>query len=195
MGKPGYATLAVALLLFLLAAIVFRSAGAGSVVLDSEKVFMAGLHNSLGDLDVAKQQWVEEKNKSENDIPTMTDLTPYLGDRTNRIERFIAMGINYQITAIFDPEPQSDIATLTRDVRFRRGICRFYPAGTRYSLRHGWARPKFNGSLFQAHDVYHRELLAAAMFMVGIGTLLVFVVRKIRHFRQRSSVANERQNP
>jgi len=46
--------------------------------LDSEKVFMAQLHNSLWNLDRAKYQWATEKSKREDAIPTFDDLAPYL---------------------------------------------------------------------------------------------------------------------
>src|SRR5207302_9563309 len=169
--------------LMLLAVILLLSPGVGPGALDSEKVFMAGLHNSLYYLDRAKWQWAEEKHKSEQDVPTMADLTPYLGDWTNRIERFITLGITYKIAPISEMEPQSDIATLTRDLRFQSGICRFYPAGTRYCIHTGWSHPDSGRSSFRAFYISNRELLAAALFMFGIGTLLVFVVRKIRSSR------------
>jgi hypothetical protein len=192
--KPGYATLTVALVLLLLAVILFLLPGVGPVALDSEKVFMAGLYNSLGQLDRAKSQWAEEKHKSEGDVPTMADLTPYLSDWTNRIERFKTLGVIYKITSISEMEPQSDIATLTRDLRFRRGVCRFYPAGTRYSMHSGWFHPDSSQSSFRAFAINNRELLAVPLFMFGIGTLLVFVARKIRSSGQISSVAHESQN-
>jgi hypothetical protein len=194
MRKPGFAILAVAVALLLLAVILFLSPGVGPGALDSEKTFLAGLWNSLYYLDQAKSQWAEEKHKSERDVPTMAELTPYLGRWTNRIERFIALGITYRITPISDTESQSDIATLTRDLRFRSGICRFYPAGTHISLRAGWAHPDSGGSSLRAFYFNHRELFAAALFISGIGILLVFAVRKIRSSRQVSSVTHEHQN-
>jgi hypothetical protein len=190
MRKPGYATITGAVALLLLAVVLFLLPGVGPGALDSEKVFMAGLHNSLYYLDQAKGKWAEEKHNSERDVPTMTDLTPYLGDWTTRIERFIALGIDYKITSISKMEPQSDIATLTRDLRFRSGICRFYPAGTRYCIHTGWTHPDSVRS-FRAFYINNRELLAAVLFMSGIGTLLVFVVRRIRSWGQVSSVTHE----
>jgi hypothetical protein len=40
--------------------------------LDSEKVFMGRLYNSLYYLDQAKYQWATEINKSEEAVPTFT---------------------------------------------------------------------------------------------------------------------------
>lgn len=118
----------------------------------------------------------------------MEDLTPYLGDWTNHIKRFITLGIDYKITPVSEMEPQSDVATLTRDLRFQRGFCRFYPAGTRYCIHTGWAGPEFgSASWFPAFYFNNRELLAAALFMLAMGNLLVFVIRKIRNSRPVSS--------
>src|SRR5262245_38503846 len=114
--KPDYAVLMVAFAFLLVAVILLLPPGAGPGALDSEKVFMAGLQNSLYHLDQAKGQWAEQKHKSERDIPTMADLTPYLGDWTNGIKRFTTLGITYKITQISEMEPQSDVATLTRDL-------------------------------------------------------------------------------
>ena len=193
MRKPGHATLAAALVLLLLAVIALLAPEVGSGVLNSEKVFIAGLHNSLYYLDRAKWQWAKAKHKSEGDIPAMADLTPYLGYRTNGIERFIKLGITYEITP-FSEIDQSDIATLTRSLRFRSGFCRFYPAGTRYCLRTNWSFPDSGRPSFRAFYVNNRELFAVALFLSSMGTLLVFVVRKILSSRKVRSVAHEHQN-
>jgi len=130
MRKPGSGYLVVGIVLLLLALISFLPPIIGPGVLDSEKVFMTGLHNSLYCLDQAKWKWIEEEHKTEHDVPTMEDLAPLLGDWTNQIARFIRLGITYKITPISEMEPQSDVATLTHDLRFRSGICRLYRAGT-----------------------------------------------------------------
>ena len=51
-------------------------------------------------MDQARQKWAEEEHKSEGDVPTIADLTPYLGDWTTSFNLFIALGVNYKITPI-----------------------------------------------------------------------------------------------
>jgi hypothetical protein len=142
MGKGIYLNLIVSLGLLLLVVILIQPPKLGSGVLDAESNFYPALHNSLYYLDQAKWKWMEEKQKTEHDIPTMDDLAPYLGDWTNHIARFVTLGITYKITPISEMDSQSDIATLTRDLRFQRGFCRFYPAGTSYCIHTGWTFPQ-----------------------------------------------------
>jgi hypothetical protein len=145
--------------------------------LASEKTFDAALHNSLYYLDQAKWKWAEEKQKSEQDIPTMADLDPYLGEWTNSIKRFETLGIKYKITPRSEMEPQSDVAILTRDVSFHAGICRFYPAGTRYCINTGWTSPELSGiPRRRAFYMGDRELFAVAIFLLTIVNLLIFGV-------------------
>jgi hypothetical protein len=186
MRKAGYPYLAAALALLLLAAALFLSSGRGlgvsgrkAEVLNREMEFVGGLHNSLYYLDRAKWGWLEEKNKSEQDVPTMEDLAPYLGEWTNHIARFMALGITYRITSL--DEPQSDVATLTRDLRFRRGIGRFYRAGTSYCIRTRWAHPRS----------HNQDLLAAVLFVLGMGNLLVFVMKRIGIRRRRAETLHQ----
>jgi hypothetical protein len=195
MRKAGYGYLAVALVLMLLAVFVFLASGAGLGALPREMAFTGGLHNSLSYLDQAKWKWAEEKHKSEGDIPTMGDLAPYLGDWTNSIKRFVACGIEYKITPISEMEPQSDVATFTRDVSFQIGFCRFYRAGTRYCIHTGWAIPQSgSGSWFLAFYQNNRGLLVIVLFTLAMGNLLVFVIKKIRNFREVRSISHEHQN-
>lgn len=84
---------------------------------------MAGLQTSLYRLDHAKRWWATEKNKSELDVPTLDELRPYLGNKWEDIQSLKALGIHYRITTT--AEPRSDPAILTRDIRFRRGLCLF----------------------------------------------------------------------
>jgi hypothetical protein len=177
MRKPGYAIPTTAAILLLLALILFLAPGIE--VFDSETTFMTGLHNSLYHLGRAKQQWVEEKHRSEGDVPTMTDLRPYLGKWANHIERLIARGVRYEITPISEMNFQSDIAIFNRDLRFRRGYCRFYPAGTRYCLQTGWVHPVSRAASFRSFYIHNRERLVAALFLLGMGTLMVFAIRKL----------------
>jgi hypothetical protein len=124
-----------------------------------------------------------EKHKSELDTPTLQDLMPYLGNNRERIERFMALGINYKVTSM--AEPQSDIATLTRDLRFRKGYCLFYSAGTTYCIHTGWPHPPHSTTsrsfrtLFIENNLDH--LLEAAFSMLVVGNLLVFLIKKKRN--------------
>ena len=195
MRKPGSAYLVLGIVLLLLAVIFFLPLGIGPGALDSEKVFMAGLHNSLYYLDRAKWKWMEEKHKTEHDVPTMEDLAPYLGDWTNHIARFAELGITYKITPISEMEPQSDVATLTRDLRFRSGICRFYRAGTSYSIHNRWVSPPHDTtSWFRAFYINNRELLAVALFGLAIVSLLVFLIKRVRNPREVRSILHEHQD-
>src|SRR6202044_1783566 len=108
---------------FLLAVIVFLPSGAGPGALPREMAFWGGLHNCLYYIDEAKMKWMDEKHKKEGDVPTMEDLAPYLGEWTNHISQFVAWGVTYKITPISEMKPQSDVATLTHDVRFQIGFC------------------------------------------------------------------------
>jgi hypothetical protein len=191
MRKARYGYLTLALVLMLLAVFVLLPSGAGPGALPREMAFTGGLHNSLYYLDQAKWKWAEEKHKSEGDIPTMEDLAPFLGDWTNSIKRFVAWGIEYKITPISEMESQADVAMFTRDVSFQRGFCRFYRAGTLYCIHTGWAFPQ-SGSTSWLLPFYqnNRGLLAGALFLSGIGSLLVFAVS----LRKVSSVTHENQN-
>ena len=182
MRKASGVYLIVALALMALAVFVLLPMGAGPGALPREMAFTGGLHNSLYYLDQAKEKWAEEKHKSEGDTPTMGDLAPYLGDWTNSINRFVAWGVKYKITPISEMEPQSDVATLTHDVSFKIGFCRFYRAGTSYCLHRGWVIPRSSGSTSSLVVFYqnNRGLLAVALFLSGLGSLVVFVVRKIQ---------------
>jgi hypothetical protein len=140
---------------------------------------MAGLHNSLYYLNQAKQKWAEEKNTSEQETPALSDLMPYLEKKWKiTIERFTTLGVSYDITSM--AERQSDVATFTRDLRFRRGFCRYYPAGTSYCLRSGWFHPRFNAtSSFWNFYIHNHHLLAAACGVLALANLMVFVIRKL----------------
>ena len=116
MRKGGHINLTLALALLLLSGILILVVR-GPVALDSEKTFMAELHSSLYHIDQAKWKWAEEKHKPEQAVPTMEDLTPYLGDWSNRIQQLRALGIDYKLTPFSEMQPQSDIATLTRAIR------------------------------------------------------------------------------
>jgi len=185
MRKAGYGYLTAALALMLLAVLVLLPSGAGLGALDREMAFTGGLGNSLYHLDLAKREWAEEKHKPEGTVPTMADLAPYLGEWTNSIKRFVAWGIEYKITPISEMENHSDVATFTCNVSFQRGFCRFYRAGTRYCLRTGWAVPQSSSTSWLLAFYHHnRGPLAGALFISGIGSLLVFAVKKIRSSRK-----------
>jgi hypothetical protein len=115
-------------------------------------------------------------------------LTPYLGDWSNRIQRLTALGIDYKLTPFSESEPQSDIATLTRDLRFRAGICLFYRAGTQCCLHTGWAYSESgNASWLRPFYIIRPDLLAVALFMLGVANLLVFVIKRIWKSQQLGS--------
>ena len=194
MRKPGFRYLMAALALVLLAVFVFLPSGAGPGALPREMAFWGGLHNSLGHIDEAKWKWMEEKHKAEGDVPTMQDLAPYLGEWTNHIARFVKLGVTYKITPISEMKPQSDVATLTRDLRFQLGFCRYYRAGTRYSLQGEHVYPPYDTkSWLIALYQNNRGLLVIVLFALAVGNLLVFVI-KSRNVREVKSVLNERKN-
>ena len=195
MRKSGSAYLVAGVVLLLLAVIVFLPSGAGPGALPREMGFWGGLHNSLWNLDLAKMKWMEEKHKTEGDLPKMEDLAPYLGEWTNHIAQFIAWGVTYKITSISEMESQSDIATLTRDVRFQIGFCRYYRAGTSYSLHGGYVFPPYDTkSRFVALYQNDRGLLVLALLALAVGNMLVFVIKKIQNFRQVSRDTHDHQN-
>jgi len=148
--------------------------------LDSEKVFMARLHNSLYYLDQAKYQWATEKNKSENAVPTFEDLAPYLGEWKNTIEKLQALGIEYKITST--ETNQSDVATLTRGIRFRAAICPYYRAGTTLCIHTGWKSPPPSTSpiTLRIRLTWLRAdfFLKAALFLLVLANGIIFLVRK-----------------
>ena len=192
MRKSGSAYLLVALALLLLAMFIFLPWGAGPGALPREMGFWVPLQNSLYHLDEAKWKWMEEKHKTEGDTPTMEDLAPYLGEWTNSIKHFGALGVEYKITPISEMKPQSDVATLTRDLRFQRGFCRYYPAGTKFSMQAERFYPSYDtkSSLIASYQ-NNRGLLAIILFAFAIG---VFVIKKIQYSRRVSSVTHEHQN-
>ncbi len=191
MCKIRFACLMAGLGLILLAMVVVTPLGAGLGAFDREMGFCGELHNSLYHLDQAKSKWERDKNKSDGDVPTMEDLGPYLGTWTNSIKRFVAAGIEYKVSPISE-ESQSDIATFTRNVSFQRGFCRFYRAGTRFSLRTGWTIPQSNGASSPL-VFYHsnRGSIAAALFVSGIGTLLVYTIMKMVTSKRVASITHE----
>ena len=174
----------VALALLLLAMFIFLPWGAGPGALPREMGFWVPLQNSLNHLDQAKWKWMEEKHKTEGDTPTMEDLAPYLGDWTNGIKDLVALGVEYKITPISEMKPQSDVATLTCDLRFQSGFCRYYRAGTKFSMQGDrfWPLYDTKSSLIAFYQ-NNRGLVVLVLFTLAIGNLLVFVVKKIRNVR------------
>jgi hypothetical protein len=182
--RSGSAYLIVALALLLLALFIFSPWGAGPGALPREMGFWVPLQNSLNQLDQAKWKWMEEKHKMEGETPTMEDLAPYLGDWTNSIKHLGALGVEYEITPIAEMKPQSDVATLTRDLRFQRGFCRFYRAGTKFSIQGDRFSPPYHTrSSFIAFYQNNRGLLVLLLFTLAIGNLLVFVVKRIQNVK------------
>ncbi len=195
MRKSASTYLVVALALLLLAAFIFLPSGAGPGALDREMGFWGGLQNSLYYIDIAKTKWMGEKHKPDGDVPTMEELAPYLGEWTNQIARFVALGVTYKITPVSEMQSQSDVATLTRDLRFKRGFCRYYRAGTKYSLQGDRFYPPYDtNSWLIAFYQNNRGLLAIVLFAFAVVNLLVFVITKFRQFRQVSSTTHAHQN-
>lgn len=194
MHKRGSAYLVVALALLLLAMFIFLPWGAGPGALPREMGFWVPLQNSLYHLDEAKWKWMEEKHKTEGDTPTMEDLAPYLGDWTNSIRHLVALGVEYKITPLSEEKHQSDVATLSRDLRFQIGFCRYYRAGTKFSIQGDrfWPLYDTKSSLIAFYQ-NNRGLVVLALFTLAIGNLLVFVVKKIQNVRL-TRVTHEHQN-
>lgn len=192
MRKGGSAYLVIAFALLLLALLMFSPLGAGPGALPRENGFWLPLQNSLYHLDQAKWKWMEEKHKTDGETPTMEDLAPYLGDWTNSIKHLGTLGVEYQITPLSEMKPQSDIATLTRDLRFQRGFCRYYRAGTKFSIQGDRSWPSDDAkSAFISFYQNNRGLLAIILCALGIG---VFVIKKIQYSRRMSNVTHEHQN-
>lgn len=169
----------LAFLLLILGGILLVESGS-EPWLGSEKVFDAGLHNSLYYLDQAKSQWAADKNKPETAVPTFEDLAPFLGDKKDGIEKFKTLGIDYKITST--ETNQSDIATLTKGIRFRAAICAYYQAGTTLCIRSGWKSPPLSVSpttlriiLIRLHADF---FLKAALFLLVLANGIIFLVRK-----------------
>jgi len=149
--------------------------------LDSEKKFMGRLRNSLYHLDQAKYQWVTDNDKPEDSVPTFDDLAPYLGEWKKSIEKLQALGIEYTITST--ETNQSDIATLTRGIRFRAAICPYYRAGTTLSIHTGWKSPPPSTSpiTLRIRLTWLRAdfFLKAGLFILVLANVIIFLVRKV----------------
>jgi hypothetical protein len=194
MRKSGSACLVAALALLLLAMFILFPSGAGPGALPREMGFWVPLQSSLSHLDQAKWKWMEEKHKTDGDTPTMEDLAPYLGDWTNSIKQLVALGVEYRITPLSEEKHQSDVATLSRDLRFQRGFCRYYRAGTKFSIQGDRFWPPYDTrSSLIAFYQNNRGPLVLVLFTLAIGSLLVFVVKTIQNVRL-TRVAHEHQN-
>ena len=178
--KSKLAFVNLVILLIILGGILFVESGP-EPWLNSEKVFMARLHNSLWNLDRAKYQWATEKNKPEDAIPTFGDLAPYLGEWTNTIEKLESLGVEYKITST--ETNQSDVATLTRGIRFRAAICPYYLAGTTLCLQTGWNSPPPGTSpiTLRIRLIWLRAnfFLEAAFLILVLANVIIFLVRKL----------------
>jgi hypothetical protein len=195
MRKSGSAYLRAALAFLLLAIFILLPSGAGPGALPREMGFWVPLQSSLSHLDQAKWKWMEEERKTEGDTPTMKDLAPYLGDWTNSIRHLVALGVEYRITPLSEEKPQSDVATLSRDLRFQRGFCRYYRAGTKFSIQGDRFWPPYDTkSWLMAFYQNNRGLLVIVLLTLAIGNLLVFVVKKTQNIRQVTRVTREHQN-
>jgi hypothetical protein len=185
----------VAFVFLLLAVFIILPSGAGPGALEREMGFWGGLQNSLTYIDLAKTKWMDERHKADGDVPTMEELAPYLGEWTNRIARFVSLGVTYKLTPVSETHPQSDVATLTRNLRFQRGFCRYYRAGTRFSIQGDRFYPPYDAkSWLPAFYQNNRGLIAIVLFVLAVGNLLVFVIKKFLQFRQVSNTPHAHQN-
>jgi len=150
----------------------------GPIVLDREGAFFLKLQNSLYYLDQAKSEWATVEHKADEDIPTMQELIPYLGEHQRSIDELASHGVVYTITPRDEDHAQSDYATLTQDIRFRSGFSRYYPAGKKFSLQGVNAHP--TGSpcyvFFQQNWQIMVSLWVIA-FLVGNAIYLVSLFR------------------
>jgi hypothetical protein len=187
MRKAYYINLIVSFVLLVIASILLLLSRMDPKALDSEITFDTTLHNSLWNLDVAKLKWVEENHKTEHDTPTMKELSPYLGEWTNHIARLETLGINYKITPFSEMEPQSDVATLTREIYFHAGFCRYYPSGAVFCLHNGDSFPELDAkSRTRAFYFANRELLAIAIiFLATVNLLVLGAIKFFRKTRKR----------
>ena len=187
MRKTSNIILAVSLGLGSLALIFLVTSRMDTKAQDREMGFVGALHNSLYYLDQAKWKWAEENHIAEQNIPTMVDLAPYLGKWTNTITRLESLGVNYTITPFSDAEPQSDIATFTREVYFHVGFCRYYPAGCRYCLHTGWTSPELKGSSrLRAIYFADREILSVSIsFLTTVNLFILAAVKLFKKLRAR----------
>lgn len=73
--------------------------------------------NNLRQIDSAKQQWALETHKSANDIPTLSDITPYLGRGNDQLPAAVA-GETYSL----GPVGESPTAELKRGKRVQQYV-------------------------------------------------------------------------
>ncbi len=148
--------------------------------LDSEKVFMARLENSLGEINEAKYRWAEEKEKPEDAIPSLGDLAPYLGKWKDTIEEFKALGIEFKVTST--KTRYSDVATLKRGIRFRAAVCSYYRAGTSLRIKTGWKAPPPGTSPMTLRiwltNLYAGFFLRAALLMLVLANGMISLLRR-----------------
>ncbi len=78
---------------------------------------------------------------------------------------------------------QSDVATLTRGIRFRAGFCTYYRAGTTYCIHTGWKIPPPSTSpiTFRIRLTWlHAEFfLGVALFVLAVANVIIFFVRNL----------------
>ena len=160
--------------------------GFGVKAYDSEKTFYAELHNSLIQIDYAKLEWAKQQHRLETDIPSMDSVRPYLGKWTNTIERMQSLGVIYSLTS--SEHKQSDLAVLTNGLYFQRGISRYYPSGTKYSLMGGWHHPTnfSNPTIVVIREFLIRHFgLIGGMISVAILVGVVVLLTRLRRDRPK----------
>jgi hypothetical protein len=90
------------------------------------------------------------------------------------------LGVRYTITPFGEDHNQSDIATLTNDIRFHGGFSRFYPAGTEVTFAGAkWTAPPGSASyrFFQQNWAIMVPLWVLTFIMGNV----LFMVKWFRH--------------
>lgn len=70
----------------------------GPIVLERESAFYVELQNSLYQLDLAKSEWASKEPPAEATVPTLKELTPYLGEHQSSLDKLASLGVSYTIT-------------------------------------------------------------------------------------------------
>jgi len=153
------------------------------------------LDSSLLYLDQAKWDWAEKEHKEDNEVPTMNELLPYIGAHKSLIDRLMALGVVYTITPFGDDYRQSDVATLTKDLRFTAGFARYYPAGTKISIQGERFHPQvaFLKGYFQQNWAIIVPIWFLT-FIVGNSTFLAFWLGR-RFFGSKAATVRETTEP
>ena len=148
------------------ATILLPLPGCGPTALPLESDFYMGIDRSLYHLDEAKARWREKYDKKDEDIPTVEELLPFSPGLAEAIQHFRSLGIVYQTTS--SETNQSDVATLTRDLRFVGAFCHYYPAGKGFRIQGPVKAPTYGlGTRLKAIYFNTWYLLAPLCFLLA----------------------------